>query len=95
VHVQIESISFFRRATGVQDLAQVRYSRLERASPDAADRATPWIATIRYAYAQPANDPSVRRWNPLGFKVLEFESEPEAPGEPAGHTGPEAKGGVP
>jgi type IV secretion system protein VirB8 len=95
VRIQIESLSFFRRATGVQDLAQVRYSKLERASPGAAERVTRWIATVHYAYSQSPKDPSVRRWNPLGFKILEFESEPEASSEPAGHTAPETRGGTP
>lgn len=79
VRVQIESVSFFRRASGVQDLAQVRYSKLERAGPGAQERATGWIATVRYAYSASPKDPAVRRWNPLGFKILEFESEPETP----------------
>ena len=25
----------------------------------------------------PAKDPKTRRWNPLGFKVVEFKAEPE------------------
>ena len=28
-------------------------------------------------YAEPAKDPKTRRWNPLGFKILDFKSEPE------------------
>ncbi|TLY97192.1 MAG: hypothetical protein E6K36_19990, partial [Gammaproteobacteria bacterium] len=38
---------------------------------------THWIATLEYAYADPSTDPRVRRWNPLGFKVVDFKPEPE------------------
>jgi type IV secretion system protein VirB8 len=82
VSVQIESVSFFRRVSGVSDLAQVRYLKLERAASGAQQRITHWIATIRYAYTSPSQDASVRRWNPLGFKVAEFIPEPEVLHEP-------------
>ncbi len=77
VSVQIESVSFFRRASGVSDLAQVRYLRIERAASGAQQQVTHWIATIQYAYTAPSQDPRVRSWNPLGFKVVEFTPEPE------------------
>lgn len=77
VRVQVESVSFFRRANGVTDLAQVRYFRAERAGPGAEERLTHWIATIQYAYAHPSADARVRRWNPLGFRVVELTTEPE------------------
>ena len=32
---------------------------------------------MQYAYAEPAKDPKTRRWNPLGFKIVDFRSEPE------------------
>ncbi len=41
---------------------------------------TYWIASIRYTYAIPSTDPQVRRWNPLGFKVVDFRSEEEVGG---------------
>lgn len=82
VSVQIESVSFFRRASGLGDLAQVRYLKIEHAASGAQQQLTHWIATIQYAYAAPSQDPRVRRWNPLGFKVVEFISEPEVPHEP-------------
>lgn len=77
VSVQVESVSFFKRASGLADLAQVRYVKSERQGGATEERATHWIATIQYAYAQPAQDARTRRWNPLGFKILEFTSEPE------------------
>jgi type IV secretion system protein VirB8 len=84
VRVQVESVSFFERASGVTDLAQVRYLKAERHGAGAAEYVTHWIATIQYAYAQPSQDPRVRRWNPLGFKVTELTSEPEVLAAPPG-----------
>ncbi|MGH8132081.1 MAG: virB8 family protein [Steroidobacteraceae bacterium] len=76
VRAQVESVSFFERASGVTDLAQVRYLKAERQGSGADERFTHWIATIQYAYTAPSKDPKVRRWNPLGFKVVELTSEP-------------------
>ncbi len=77
VSVQIESVSFLTRATGVSDLAQVRYLKVEHQPGGAIQRLTRWIATIQYAYSPVSPNPAIRRWNPLGFKVMEFVSEPE------------------
>lgn len=87
VRVQVESVSFFERGSGVADLAQVRYLKAVRHGAGAAEQVTHWISTIQYAYAAPSQDPRVRRWNPLGFKVVELTAEPEvlsAPGEKPG-----------
>ena len=77
VRVQVQSVSFFARSSGMQDLAQVRYVKALSAGSGAEERLTHWIATIQFAYAEPAHDPKVRRWNPLGFKIVDFRSEPE------------------
>ncbi len=77
VRVQVASVSFFTRASGLADLAQVRYLKAVRPSGGAAEKFTHWVATIQFAYANPAKDPKVRRWNPLGFKIVDFKSEPE------------------
>lgn len=87
VRVQVESVSFFERASGVTDLAQVRYLKAERAGAGADERFTHWIATIQYAYGAPSKDPKVRRWNPLGFKVIELTSEPEVLPQPQSKAG--------
>jgi len=76
VRVQVQSVSFFERANGIGDLAQVRYLKAERQGT-AAERPTYWIATIQYAYGPPSKEPRIRRWNPLGFKIIELKSEPE------------------
>lgn len=82
VSVQIESVSFIRKLSGADDLAQVRYLSIERQPGGQGQRTTHWIATIRYAYAPPSADPGVRRWNPLGFKIVDFVSEPEVVTDP-------------
>jgi type IV secretion system protein VirB8 len=82
VRAQVGAVSFFQRASGVSDLAQVRYTKAKRASGGAAEEVSHWIATIQYTFAAPPSDPKVRRWNPLGFKVMEFRSEPEVLSEP-------------
>ena len=33
--------------------------------------------TVQYAYTKPAKDPKLRRWNPLGFKIVDFRPERE------------------
>lgn len=78
VRAQVVSVSFFSRANGLADLAQVRYLKAARQGPGAEESISHWIATIQYGYAEPAKDPKVRRWNPLGFKIVEFKSEPES-----------------
>ena len=77
VRAQVTSVSFFTRASGVVDLAQVRYLKVLRQGSGSEEVFTHWVATIQYAYAEPAKDPKTRRWNPLGFKVVEFKTEPE------------------
>ena len=77
VRSQVASVSFFKRASGVGDLAQVRYVKAKRSAGSATEEATHWIATLQYAYADPSSDPKVRGWNPLGFKIVDFKPEPE------------------
>jgi type IV secretion system protein VirB8 len=81
VRVQVTSVSFFTRASGLSDLAQVRYLKAARQGPGAEESVTHWLATVQYAYSEPAKDPRTRRWNPLGFKILELRTEPEVIGE--------------
>lgn len=77
VRAWVESVSFFRRGDGSTDLAQVRYLKADRQASGGAERVSHWIATIQYAYASPAAEARLRRWNPLGFRVVEMTSEPE------------------
>ncbi len=91
VRAQVQSVSFFRRASGAGDLAQVRYLKSESPPGGAPARISHWIATVQYAYGTPPKDPKLRRWNPLGFRVVEFTTEPEVgtevPAASAGTTG--------
>jgi type IV secretion system protein VirB8 len=89
VRVQVESVSFFERGSGVTDLAQVRYLKAERQAGSAEQRFTHWIANIQYAYTAPSKDPRVRRWNPLGFRIVDLTAEPEVLAQPvSGKRGP-------
>jgi type IV secretion system protein VirB8 len=81
VRVQVKSVSFFTRASGLSDLAQVRYLKALRQGAGAEESYSHWVATVQFAYTPPAKDPKMRGWNPLGFKVIEFKSEPESPVE--------------
>lgn len=83
VVVRVTSISFFQRASGVNDLAQVRYVRAKRSLDGAESAVTHWIATLQYTYVAPSRDPQVRQWNPLGFRVMEFRAEAETAPEAA------------
>lgn len=76
VHVQVTSVTFFRRANGLNSLAQLRYVKGTR-PPGGTDTMTHWIATIEYGYGAPSSNPEMRLWNPLGFKVITFRTEPE------------------
>ena len=82
VRVHVESVSFFTRASGLGDLAQVRYVKAARPNGGGEDSYSHWTATVQYAYGAPATDPKTRRWNPLGFRVIDFKSEPEVVVEP-------------
>ena len=77
VSVRVEDVSFFTRATGLQDLAQVRYMTIDGQGNGGGGTYRHWIATIEYAYGSPSSDPKVRRWNPLGFKIVSLTREPE------------------
>ena len=77
VRVSVASVTFFKRGSGVTDLAQVRYRKATQNGGSGAERISHWVATIQYTYAVPSADAQTRTWNPLGFKVLEFRPEPE------------------
>jgi type IV secretion system protein VirB8 len=93
VRVRVVSVSFFKKASGVSDLAQVRYVKERRAAGATDEQATHWIASIQYGYVEPAKDPQPRSWNPLGFRVIDFRPEPEtAADRPADVTAQPATG---
>jgi type IV secretion system protein VirB8 len=77
VSVRIEDVTFFKRASGIQNLAQVRYLTISHEGNGATGGGQHWIATIEYAYGKPSSDPKERLLNPLGFKVVSMTREPE------------------
>ena len=77
VRVSVQSVSFFARANGLTDLAQVRYLKATRAGGTGAEVLTHWISTLHYAYGKPSGEAVTRRWNPLGFRILDMQTEPE------------------
>ena len=77
LRVQVKSVSFFSRASGLRDLAQVRYVKALRQGGGEEEKFSHWVATVQYAYTEPAKDPKTRGWNPLGFKIVDFKSESE------------------
>jgi type IV secretion system protein VirB8 len=77
IRASVVSLSFFHRANGLGDLAQVRYVRRLRRAGSTQEDVTHWIATAQFAYTQPSQDPRARSWNPLGFKIVDFKPEPE------------------
>ena len=84
VRSQVSSITFFKRGSGTEDLAQVRYVKAQRTG-NGAEQHSHWIATVQYVYGTPSKDPRMRRWNPLGFKIVDIRTEAEAmQPEPAG-----------
>ena len=89
VSAQVIAISLFRHASGMHDLAQVRYVRVVHPAGGSAAERSEWIATIQYTYTKPSSDPRDRQWNPLGFKVLDFDADREVLPDP-GHTGARA-----
>jgi type IV secretion system protein VirB8 len=84
VRVQVKSVSPFERAGGLNDLAQVRFTKFVRGGGSGAEQASHWISTVQYTYVNPSEDPKDRARNPLGFRVMDYHREPEVVLDPAG-----------
>ena len=84
--VQVQSITFLKRASGPDDLAQVRFVRAVRPGGNGQERLTHYIATIQYGYGSPSRNDQTRALNPLGFRVMEYRREAEVVAEVAGAT---------
>jgi type IV secretion system protein VirB8 len=78
VRARVLAISFLPSG-GVVDgeLAQVRYAIATRPAGSGAEQWTQRIATVRFQWGKPSTDNALRALNPLGFRVLEWQSEPE------------------
>ena len=77
VRAQVGAITFFKRGNGGEDLAQIRYTKSRRVGGTGSDQVSHWIATVQYAYGEPSKDPRARRWNPLGFEIVDYRPEAE------------------
>jgi type IV secretion system protein VirB8 len=77
IRAQVSAITFFRRGNGGEDLAQIRFTKTRRVGGTGSDQVSHWIATVQYVYGEPPKDPQVRRWNPLGFKIVDYRAEAE------------------
>ena len=75
--VQVQAITFLKRAGGADDLAQVRFIRGVRPGGNGQEQLTHYLATIQYGYGTPSHDDHTRTLNPLGFRVLEYRREAE------------------
>jgi len=82
VRADVQGVTFFTRANGIRDLAQVRYVKAVRRGNGASEERSHWTATVQYAYTAPAKDPKRRQWNPLGLRIIDFRAEAEAVSEP-------------
>ena len=78
LHVDVQAVSFLNTAGHPSDLAQVRYAVTHLSGGDTPSQVTHWIATLQYAYVDPSSNPTVRQWNPLGFRIAAFHPEREA-----------------
>ncbi len=78
VQARVTSVTFLKEADRDPGLAQVRYVRRVQPAGDGAEQLSHWIASIRYDYAQPAQDARQRSLNPLGFRIVDFHTEQEA-----------------
>ena len=85
VRVRIEAVSFLGGGGADGRLAQVRFERITRQVDGSQERTGHWIATARYRFTGAPANPSLRRWNPLGFEItaLELEREVLGPGAPS------------
>ena len=84
VRVQVKSVSLFERTSGLNDIAQVRFTRFVRGSGSGSEQASHWISTIQYTYVKPSEDPKDRERNPLGFRVVDYHREAEVVVDPVG-----------
>ncbi|HEY0746446.1 MAG TPA: type IV secretion system protein [Steroidobacteraceae bacterium] len=77
IRAQVSAITFFKRGNGGEDLSQIRFTKTRRVGGTGSDQVSHWIATVQYVYVEPSKDPRARRWNPLGFKIVDYRAEAE------------------
>lgn len=75
VRVQVRAVSFLKAGSGREDLAQLRFVRIE--GEPGSERERPYVVMLQYAFVEPSKDDRLRAANPLGFRVIEYRREPE------------------
>ena len=78
IRAQVTSVSFFTRADGVTDLAQVRYFKGKRQAGSAEEARSYWIASIRYTFASPSTDPKCGAGTPWGLRSWSLSPNPKS-----------------
>lgn len=78
VSVQVKSVSRLERGT-----ALVRFDTQTQRAGGLVDSAQPWVAIIRFRYTDAPMSFEDRLVNPLGFQVLSYRRDAEAPTEAA------------
>jgi type IV secretion system protein VirB8 len=79
LRVRVTSVGFFKRASGIEDLAQVRYVTIKRSGGTGGEQLAHFIATVQFTYGAPSKNPTTRQWNPLGMRITSFRREAEVP----------------
>lgn len=69
--VQIKTIAFIK-----PNIASVRY--LKKTTASDREALTHWVATIEFRYLNAPETEDARQFNPLGFQVVGFRTDPEA-----------------
>lgn len=79
VRIDIHSITIHTKDDGRQDVVTVRFTRhIVRSSVESANR---WVATISFKYVNAPTEEKLRRINPVGFQVTDYQTDPEVGGE--------------
>ena len=77
VHVSVQSVSFFARAYGRNDLAQVRFIKGDARGWRGSRSTHALGGHVALCLWKSPCDLKGRQWNPLGFRILEIQTEPE------------------
>lgn len=79
VRIDIHSITIHTKDDGRQDIATVRFTRhITRGSLESASR---WVATVSFKYVNAPTEEKLRRINPVGFQVTDYQTDPEVGGD--------------
>jgi type IV secretion system protein VirB8 len=89
VSARVKSVSMLHDGT-----ALVRFDAVRQDPSGAIDTGQPWVAVIRYRFANAPMPLQDRLINPLGFQVVSYRRDAEAPPVPAPQTQPGVQSGA-